>query len=104
MMDDVLEKLLHERNLAVKKVEDVLRCKAGLERGDEQEVAEFLHRRLCTMSHAHSCSWWICEWDQRPRKQYLARAKELIDLCHANQVKPIVVFEIADLLLKPLGD
>jgi hypothetical protein len=104
MLDDILDNLLLERDLAVKKVEDILRCKAGLERGDEHEVAEFLHRRLCTVNHAHACSWWTSEWDSRPRKQYLQKAKDLIELCRNNTVKPTVVFEIADLLIKPLAE
>lgn len=104
MLDDILDQLLAERDLAVKKVEDILRCKAGLERGDEHEVAEFLHRRWCKLSHAHACPWWISEWDQRPRRQYLEKAKELIELCRTNSIKPSIVFEITDLLLKPFAD
>ena len=97
MLDDILEKL-------VKKVEDVLRCKAGLDRVDEHEVAEFLHRRLCFKNHTSSCAWWYSEWTDRVRVDYLNRARQLIDLCRTNGVKPSVVFEIADLLLKPNED
>lgn len=104
MLDDILEKLLKERDAAVKKVEDVLRCRAGLERCDEHEVAEFLHRRLCVMNHTSSCSWWYSEWTQKPRSDYLSKARELIDLCRDNKIEPTVVFKIADLLLKPNED
>lgn len=102
MMEDILKELLAERDLAIKKVEDVLRAKAGVERGDVHEVAEFLHRRLCRYSHESYCSWWFTEWDQPARKSYLKKAEELIAVCSQYGVKPIVVFEIADILAKPL--
>lgn len=101
-MEDILKKLLAERDLAVKGVEDILRSKAGIERGDVHEVAEFLHRRICKHSHESHCSWWISDWHQSVRKSYLQKAEELIAICSQHNIKPIVVFEIADILAKPL--
>ena len=102
MLDDILSKLLSERELATKKVEDVLRCKAGLERGDVHEVAEFLHRRLCAENHTASCSWWFSEWGQYPRKQYLQKAEELLAIGIQHNIKPVILFEMSDILMRPL--
>ena len=64
------------------------------ELSEEFEVAEFLHKKFCKHNHTDGCGWHYKTWEDTPlefsRKEYLARAKLLLEFVDADSIAQIV--------------
>lgn len=101
MIEHDLLKLIAERDKITQEIELLVRQKEGIEQGDVQSVAEVLHRYMCRSSHdGSSCPWWITEWTSNPRKEFLQKARLVIELANKYNIKPSVLVDIIGVLTK----
>jgi hypothetical protein len=100
MLDRDIHKLIAERDKIVEDIEQLIRHKNGLDNNDVQSIAEILHHYSCKQTHdGTSCAWWFTEWNNNPRKDYVAKAKMILDLSSKNNIKPSVLVDIVGILV-----
>jgi len=59
---------------------------------EAEELAEMMHKAICTSNHIDMCDWEYSEWyyPRGERERYLTKATKMLDIAKFDTVKAIL--------------